>query len=130
MTKKFVRPFTPAWRWGIALSSVGAFIGGWAVIAHMPNPYEGAAETVPADTPALNEQSPLAAPTPLPRQSTQPTTRQRQIQPVPTQQPSTQQTAPQVQPLPTQAPSIQQTAPQVQRSTRAQRQPRLRSGGS
>jgi hypothetical protein len=120
MTKKYVRPFTPAWRWFIALSSVGAFVGGWTVLAHTPNPYDTAAAS--ADLPVLQ---------------TQPNTNQIPQQTLP------QNNARPFQSLPSQGTGRsrntlpQNTQPQFQPNTQSQlpttrvgRQPRLRSGGS
>src|SRR5437868_13092527 len=71
MTKKYVRPFTPAWRWFIALTSVGAFLGGWTVVAHSPNPYNTAAsaESSILETQPSTNQIPQQT---LPQQNTRP----------------------------------------------------------
>lgn len=125
MTKKYVRPFTPAWRWFIGLSSVGAFLGGWTVVAHTPNPYDTAAAS--ADVPVLQSQ-PNTNQIPqqtLPQRNTRPfqslpaqgTGRSRNTFP---QNTFPQNTQPQIQP------NSQLQLP----TTRLGRQPRLRSGGS
>jgi hypothetical protein len=82
MSKKYVRPFTPAWRWFIALGSVGAFVGGWAVLAHTPNPYETAQAS---DAPALEAPTTVPAPTQAPLQNTRRSRRQRQLERLPAQ---------------------------------------------
>lgn len=121
MSKKYVRPFTPAWRWAIAIGSVGAFLGGWAVLAHTPNPYETAQAS---DTPAVEVPSAVPAPNQTPLQNTQRSRRQRQFQPLPLQgQDPAQELAPQIQPN-TQIEPGMQTQPMTR--TRS----RLRTGGS
>lgn len=112
MASKNVRPFTPLWRWIFGLGSVGAFLGGWAVLAHAPNPY---ANTAGARAPVVE----TAAPSSDTNQgqnvsgNSQPSS---PIVPLAT-------VVPQV--VPTTAP-VQQ-APSTQRTTR---QPRVRTGGS
>lgn len=124
MTKKYKRPFTSTWRWLIAGTSVTAFVGGWAVLAHTPNPYgnTASAETLPAsrenqEAPAI-EQAPAA-----PGANSQPfqtfprNRRQRQFQQLPSQGFDT---APQNQP------NLQNQLP----TTRVFGQRRMRTGGS
>lgn len=119
MTKKYVRPFTPAWRWFFALSSVGAFVGGWTVLAHTPNPYQTVSASV--DTPVLQAQPSIPDTNQNPFQNSLPNTRQRQFQNLPVQGfGDSQNTSPQV------LPNFQTQRP----TTRIGRQPRLRSGGS
>ena len=118
MAKKYVRPFTPAWRWLIAVSSVGAFLGGWAVLAHTPNPYETAQAS---DAPAVQAPTADPAPNQAPLQNTRRNRPQRQIRPLPSQGSGTDPgISPQIQPDTQIQPSI----------TRTRRQSRLRSGGS
>lgn len=64
MQKQNSRPLTKSLRVLIAAGSVGAFLGGWALLAHAPNPYDNAQAT--ADTPAQNTNTQLA-PLPTPR---------------------------------------------------------------
>lgn len=117
MAKKYVRPFTPAWRWAIAVSSIGTFVGGWAVVAHMPNPYQTASAAA-SDAPVIRSQDPAPdlnqAPLPSVRNRSQ-----RQFRQLPSSG-SSQDTFPQLQP---------DTGSQ-QPLFRTSRLPRMRSGGS
>jgi hypothetical protein len=64
MQTKNSRPLSKSLRVLIAAGSVGAFLGGWALLAHAPNPYENAQSV--SDTPAQNGESQLS-PLPTPR---------------------------------------------------------------
>lgn len=64
MQKQNARPLTKSLRVLIAAGSIGAFLGGWALLANSPNPYENAQAA--ADTPAQNSNTQLA-PLPTPR---------------------------------------------------------------
>lgn len=56
MAKKPSRPLSYSLRVVIAAGSVGAFLGGWALLAHSPNPYENA-QAAPMDAPVLDTPS-------------------------------------------------------------------------
>jgi hypothetical protein len=120
MASKTTRPLTNSLRVLIAAGSVGAFFGGWVLLAHSPNPYEKTASAAPLDAPA-----PAAQDDGL----------QNQLQPLPTPRartaPTLRQLAPNSQTSPQFAPNSQ-TSPnlQPQFGTQTRRRSRMRTGGS
>jgi hypothetical protein len=84
MAKTYVRPFTPVWRWLIAGSSLTAFIGGWAIVAHTPNPYQTSASAATVQVPAI-EQAPAPNTDPFSFQNSPRNQRQRQFEQLPSQ---------------------------------------------
>lgn len=113
MNKKTTRPLSKSLRFMIAAGSISAFLGGWALLAHSPNPYENA-QAAPAQNSQNSSPNTNLPPLPTPRVQTSPN---RQVRP---QQLPNSQFAPQLQPqLPSDSQSLQPF-----------RQPRLRTGGS
>lgn len=64
MHTKNSRPLSKSLRVMIAAGSIGAFLGGWVLLAHAPNPYENAQAA--SDAPAQTDTMQLA-PLPTPR---------------------------------------------------------------
>jgi hypothetical protein len=56
MASKPFRPLSKPLRVFIAAGSVGAFLGGWALLAHSPNPYENVQAASP-DAPVTGTQN-------------------------------------------------------------------------
>lgn len=111
MASKPVRPLSKSLRVLIAAGSVGAFLGGWALLAHSPNPYESA-QAAPPNAPVTGAQNNRAQLPALPTPRARTSGSQSQIQP--------QQSEPQL--LPNLQPQQQFGSPFRQR--------RMRSGGS
>jgi hypothetical protein len=65
MASKPSRPLSNSLRIFIAAGSLGAFLGGWALLAHSPNPY-GNAQAAPLDAPTQDAQNNLVQLPPLP----------------------------------------------------------------
>lgn len=116
MASKPVRPLSKSLRVLIAAGSVGAFLGGWALLAHSPNPYESA-QAAPPDAPVTGAQNNRAQLPALPTPRARTSGSQSQIQP---QQQSGPQLLPNLQPQ-------QQFGSQFGSPFR---QRRMRSGGS
>jgi hypothetical protein len=85
MASKPSRPLSNSLRIFIAAGSLGAFLGGWALLAHSPNPY-GNAQAAPLDAPTQDAQNNLVQLPPLPTPRPHSGSGLRQLQP-PQQQP-------------------------------------------
>ena len=78
VVNKSVRPLSKSLRVLIAAGSVGAFLGGWALLAHAPNPYENVQAGTDAVSPDASSNGVQLAPLPTPRARNSQTFQSRQ----------------------------------------------------
>ena len=115
MASKPSRPLSNSLRIFIVAGSVGAFFGGWTLLAHSPNPYDNAQATA-LDAPVSDSQNNALPPLPTPRARNSQNFQQTAPQPL---QPNTQL-----------APNLQSQQPFGSPFGSTFRQRRMRSGGS